>query len=241
MAPNGNRPPLPGRRRESLTHPEELLAGYVDGTLSAQERAVVETHVSGCSKCSREIAMASSARSALEASTTPAPEDIGSLAIQEASGHRGHPASAGPLAGIARWLVAAVAAGLLVFTLVLARIGQSDDAGGGDQRELSTAAGDTEAGKLSGLGHRDLARELRQHLADRVDLVVGGRRPAVDRWRRRAPDPLATGQAQVTRRRRHPVLAAAGPSGLERQPARPVRNARLSGRLHGRTGCGTTR
>ena len=59
----------------------------------------------------------------------PAPEDIGSLAIQEAAGHRGAPG----VGGTPRWyrvggLVAAVAAGLLVFTLVLPRIGQSDDA-----------------------------------------------------------------------------------------------------------------
>ena len=28
-----------------MTHPEELLAGYVDGTLSVKDRAAVDTHV----------------------------------------------------------------------------------------------------------------------------------------------------------------------------------------------------
>jgi hypothetical protein len=133
-----------------MTHPEELLAGYVDGTLSAQERAGVEAHVGGCARCSREIGLATSARSALRSlEEVPAPADIGSLAIQEASGSRAAAAEGTP-----RWyrvggLVAAVAAGLLVFTLVLPHVGQSDDSGGGDQRALSAAERDTGLGKFS--------------------------------------------------------------------------------------------
>jgi Putative zinc-finger len=144
-----------------MTHPEELLAGYVDGSLSAKERAAVETHVARCAKCSREIAMASTARSALRAlEEVPAPGDIGSPAIQEAAGSHATPAAG----GTPRWyrvggLVAAVAAGLLVFTLVLPRIGQSDDAGGGDQRELNAAASDTEAGKLSARSGIEISHE----------------------------------------------------------------------------------
>ena len=188
-----------------MTHPEELLAGYVDGTLSAQERAVVETHVSGCSKCSREIAMASSARSALrDLHDVPAPEDIGSLAIQEASGHRGAPG----VGGTPRWyrvggLVAAVAAGLLVFTLVLPRIGQSDDAGGGDQRELSTAAGDTEAGKLSAASGIEISHENYDNtsLTALISSLAAGDSAGGSMAAASAPPiPLATGgQAQVNK------------------------------------------
>jgi hypothetical protein len=131
-----------------MTHPEELLAGYVDGTLSARDRAAVELHLAGCAKCSREIAMASSARSALRAlDEVPAPEDIGSQAIQEAAG-RAAPAAD----GTPRWyrvggLVAAVAAGLLVFTLVLPHVGQnsSDDSGGA---EAATAGRDGQSSKV---------------------------------------------------------------------------------------------
>ena len=187
-----------------MTHPEELLAGYVDGTLSAQERAVVETHVAGCSKCSREIAMASSARSALRGlDDVPAPEDIGSLAIQEASGHRGAPG----VGGTPRWyrvggLVAAVAAGLLVFTLVLPRIGQSDDAGG-NQRELSAAAGDTEAGKLSAASGIEISHENYDNtsLTALISSLAAGDSAGGSMAAASAPPiPLATGgQAQVNK------------------------------------------
>jgi hypothetical protein len=39
-------------------HPEELLAGYVEGTLSDRERAVVESHLSTCLRCREESALA---------------------------------------------------------------------------------------------------------------------------------------------------------------------------------------
>jgi hypothetical protein len=187
-----------------MTHPEELLAGYVDGTLSAQERAVVETHVAGCSKCSRDIAMASSARSALrDLHDVPAPEDIGSLAIQEASGHRGAPG----VGGTPRWyrvggLVAAVAAGLLVFTLVLPRIGQRDDAGG-DKRELSAAAGDTEAGKLIAASGIEISHENYDNtsLTALISSLAAGDSAGGSMAAASAPPiPLATGgQAQVNK------------------------------------------
>jgi anti-sigma factor RsiW len=133
-----------------MTHPEELLAGYVDGTSSAQERAAVESHVAGCAKCRREIALATSARSALRSlDEVPAPAGIGSLAVREASGDRAAPAAG----GTPRWyrvggIVGAVAAGLLIFTLILPHVGQSGDGGGGDQRALSGAERDAGAGKL---------------------------------------------------------------------------------------------
>jgi putative zinc finger protein len=126
-----------------MTHPEELLADYVDGTLSAQERTAVETHVAGCPRCSRETTLASSARSALRSlEEVPAPEDIGSQAIGEAEG-AGSAAAGG---GTPRWyrvggVVGAVAAGLLVFTLVLPHIGQnSSDDGGATTTEAGREA-----------------------------------------------------------------------------------------------------
>jgi Putative zinc-finger len=50
-----------------MTHPEELLAEYVDGSLEQDERAVVETHLEGCERCRAEVAGARRARSALAA------------------------------------------------------------------------------------------------------------------------------------------------------------------------------
>jgi hypothetical protein len=113
-----------------MTHPEELLAGYVDGTLSAKERVAVDTHVAECPRCSREIVLAADARSALRSlAEVPAPPGVASRAVEEA-GSDGRSAAG----GTPRWyrlggIAAAVAAGLLVFTLVLPRIGQKEDAG----------------------------------------------------------------------------------------------------------------
>lgn len=52
-----------------MTHPEDLLAGYVDGALSEQERAVVDAHLSTCDRCREEVDLAARASSAL--STLP--------------------------------------------------------------------------------------------------------------------------------------------------------------------------
>ena len=49
-----------------MTHPEDLLAGYVDGTLSDPERAVVDAHLPGCETCSEEVGLARTALAALE-------------------------------------------------------------------------------------------------------------------------------------------------------------------------------
>jgi hypothetical protein len=42
-------------------HPEELLAGYVDGSLSDRERTAVESHLTRCARCRDEAALGSSA------------------------------------------------------------------------------------------------------------------------------------------------------------------------------------
>ena len=201
-----------------MTHPEELLAGYVDGTSSAQERAAVEAHVAGCARCSREIGLATSARSALRSlEEVPAPEDIGAPAIQESSGSRAAPAAE----GTPRWyrvggLVAAVAAGLLVFTLVLPHVGQNDDSSGGDQRALEAAERNSGAGKLlaaSGI-------EIQHENYDNTSLTAlitslaaedssGGAAGAAS-----APVALATGsQAQVDKALACIVQSAPGETG----------------------------
>ncbi|MGZ5295764.1 MAG: anti-sigma factor family protein [Actinomycetota bacterium] len=114
-----------------MTHPEELLAGYVDGTLSAEQRAAVDAHVAGCARCSWETALAAGARSALRSlPELPAPSDAATRALEEAGAAR---RSAGD-GGTPRWyrvggIVAAAAAGLLVLTLVLPHIGQSEGSG----------------------------------------------------------------------------------------------------------------
>ncbi len=48
-----------------MTHPEELLAGYVDGTLTEPERAVVDAHLASCPVCREEVELARGAVTAL--------------------------------------------------------------------------------------------------------------------------------------------------------------------------------
>jgi hypothetical protein len=50
-----------------MTHPEELLSGYVDGTLPNAERAVVDAHLATCASCREEVELAGEALVALEA------------------------------------------------------------------------------------------------------------------------------------------------------------------------------
>jgi len=137
-----------------MTHPEELLAGYVDDTLSAKDRAVVDTHLAGCAKCSREVVLAAGARSALRSlPEEPAPAGVASRALEEAGGARRSTGSGGETP---RWYriggaVAAVAAGLLVFTLVLPHIGQGDDSGSGAAKQQGSDASRNFGGAESAL------------------------------------------------------------------------------------------
>jgi hypothetical protein len=130
-----------------MTHPEELLAGYVDGALPAPDRASVDAHLAGCSRCRHELALASAARSALGSlPEVPAPQGITVPALEE-SRRRAAPAPAGRMP---RWyrvagVAAAAAAGLLVLMLALPQIGQRDDSGDNGQR-ASAGAGEDQGG-----------------------------------------------------------------------------------------------
>jgi len=48
-----------------MTHPEDLLADYVDGTLTGSERAVVDAHLATCAGCREEVTAAGRALAAL--------------------------------------------------------------------------------------------------------------------------------------------------------------------------------
>ena len=51
----------------SMPHPDELLAGYVDGSATPGERRIVEEHLAGCATCQEEVELAGAARAALVA------------------------------------------------------------------------------------------------------------------------------------------------------------------------------
>jgi hypothetical protein len=48
-----------------MNHPDDNLAGYVDGSLSEQDRVAVETHLSTCATCREEVDLARGAAGAL--------------------------------------------------------------------------------------------------------------------------------------------------------------------------------
>lgn len=124
-----------------MTHPEEHLAGFVDASLSPHERRAVDAHVADCARCRREVALAAGARAALGSlAEVPAPPGVAASALREAGvAKRARPTDGSPawyrIAGVA----AAVAAGLLVFSLVLPKVGGSSNDQAG--RELAGAGG----------------------------------------------------------------------------------------------------
>ena len=130
-----------------MTHPDDLLADYVDGALADEERAGVDAHMETCARCRDEVALAGRAREALKrVPLAEAPAGIASRALAEA-------ASAGKAAsteGPPRWTrllpiaAAAVVVGLLA--IALPRLGQPAGSpqiaatGGAAQQEAGGAA-----------------------------------------------------------------------------------------------------
>jgi hypothetical protein len=135
-----------------MTHPEDQLAGYVDGSLTPAERAVVDAHLSGCDVCREELALASAAAAALATlpRTVAAPDAVGRDAIEEAAAGPAASASSGggspddwtsasPPAAAPdhprwyRWAGAAAGAAAVVLALAIAipsLNGGDDDSGG---------------------------------------------------------------------------------------------------------------
>ncbi len=113
-----------------MSHPDELLAAYVDGALAEGERAVVERHLHSCERCRGEVALARAAREALASvPEIPAPSDLGAAAIAEARRRATHePAPASPSGQQPAWYrwagaAAGIAAALLVVAVVLPHVG----------------------------------------------------------------------------------------------------------------------
>jgi putative zinc finger protein len=104
-----------------MKHPEELLAGYVDGTLSSSERAAVDTHLSACGRCGRELALAAAARLSLASLVDVSPPSgVAARALEEAGAVKGSAAARLRAAKSPRWYRAAgVAAAAAVIALAV--------------------------------------------------------------------------------------------------------------------------
>jgi anti-sigma-K factor RskA len=129
-----------------MSHPDALLAEYVDGALAEGERAAVERHLGSCERCRDEVALARAGRTALASvPETAAPSDLGAAAIAEARRRAGsHPAAGTP--GHPAWYrwagaAAGIAAALLVLALVLPHVGTAP--------ATTAAAGDAAASRAA--------------------------------------------------------------------------------------------
>jgi Putative zinc-finger len=116
-----------------MNHPDELLAPYVDGSLSEEERADVSRHLERCARCSQEAGLASGARAAIRSIPDAIPPaDLSEAAIEAAERNaRPEATTVVPLPrpvdrpGWVRWATAAagVAAAVIVASVVLPHIG----------------------------------------------------------------------------------------------------------------------
>lgn len=121
-----------------VRHPEELLAGYVDGTLDDKERAVVEAHLSGCDRCREESALAMRAVGLLrEIAEEPVPFGVMNPVTAEIA-RRMRRTTPRPLSQRVLWAAGGAIAAAFIGIVALWVL---PGVGGGNQSADSTAAG----------------------------------------------------------------------------------------------------
>jgi anti-sigma factor RsiW len=126
-----------------MTHPEELLADYVDGTLEDEQRAVVDAHLPGCATCREELELARGALAALaNLEDEPVPFGVTGPVLAEA-GRRFERRRVVVYERL-QWAAGLAAAAALVLVVAL-NIGGGSDRDGTASLE-STSAADAEAG-----------------------------------------------------------------------------------------------
>jgi hypothetical protein len=113
-----------------MTHPEELLADYVDGTLGDDERAVVDAHLRDCALCREEVELAGAAVTALASlEEEPVPLGVTGPVLAEAGRRFEHRRAA--FWGRVQWAAGAAAAAALVLVVAVNLGGGGGDADGG--------------------------------------------------------------------------------------------------------------
>jgi len=135
-----------------MTHPNDLLADYIDGTLPAAERTRVDAHIVSCALCATEVADAAQALSALSSlPRVEVPVGVTSSVIREARESRGAGSPTSTMAhskmrfrmGRVYGLAAASVAALLALVFVLGGHGsQVQVMSGGSRAEMALPAAD---------------------------------------------------------------------------------------------------
>jgi anti-sigma factor RsiW len=116
-----------------MNHPDDLLAPYVDGSLTTAERNAVSRHLASCARCRDQVDLAGRAHDALRSlPTETAPDGLGARAIEAAERNAAERApEVAPLRapaskpGWVRWGTAAMgaAAVILLAAVVLPNVG----------------------------------------------------------------------------------------------------------------------
>jgi anti-sigma factor RsiW len=123
-----------------MTHPEDLLADYVDGALTDAERAVVDAHLATCQTCREEVAAAGVAIAALATlEQEPVPLGVTAPVLAEA---RRSVERRRPVWARLQWAAGVAAAACLVLLAVVAlpRLGSDD----GQESSLRAPAAEAE-------------------------------------------------------------------------------------------------
>jgi anti-sigma factor RsiW len=134
-----------------VSHPEDLLADYVDGTLDERARADVDTHLLGCERCREEVRLAASAKAALvELEDRPVPFGVTGPVLAEAG--RRFERRRGVTWERFQWAAGLAAAAALIVVVAL-NVGD----GGSDDTPRSAAAGSDATGAAGSTGAAELA------------------------------------------------------------------------------------
>ena len=127
-----------------MSHPEDLLADYVGGTLDERERAAVDAHLPACARCSAEVRQAEAARAALsELEDVPVPFGVTGPVLAEA-GRRFE--RRGVAWGRFQWAAGLAAAAAFVLVVALNVGGEDAQNAAAPERTAAVAGGTGAAG-----------------------------------------------------------------------------------------------
>jgi anti-sigma factor RsiW len=128
-----------------VSHPEDLLADYVDGALDERKRAAVDAHLLGCARCSAEVRQAGAARAALsQLENVPVPFGVTGPVLAEAG--RRFERRPGVAWGRFQWAAGLAAAAALVVVVALNVGGEDAQNAAAPERTTAVAGGTGAAG-----------------------------------------------------------------------------------------------
>lgn len=121
-----------------MTHPDDLLADYIDGTLDEPRRADVDAHLLGCARCREEVRLAGAAKASLaELEDVPVPFGVTGPVVVEAGKDFERRGRAWDRF---RWAAGLAAAAALVLVVVL-NLGRGDERNAARPAAASAATG----------------------------------------------------------------------------------------------------